>query len=160
LNPIERFYRIDQLLNEHGCLPLVDLCRELEVSRATAKRDLTYMRDRLNAPIVFDRFIGGYRFEKSKSRSGPRYALPGLWFSADEIHALMTMNALLQELDPGNFIGTEVRPLINRLEGLLDAVAQFMADRPLPPLAKHGFLAGEWSNPNASCPRQWRHWRP
>jgi predicted DNA-binding transcriptional regulator YafY len=119
LNPIERFYRIDQLITEHGSLSMQSLCTALEVSRATAKRDLTYMRDRLNAPIVFDRFTGGYRFEKSKSRSGPRYALPGLWFSADEIHALMTMNALLQELDPGGFIGAEVRPLIDRLEGLL-----------------------------------------
>ncbi|MCA3077131.1 MAG: DeoR family transcriptional regulator, partial [Rhodocyclaceae bacterium] len=119
MNPIERFYRIDQLLTEHGSLSMQSLCAALEVSRATAKRDLTYMRDRLNAPIVFDRFIGGYRFEKSKSRSGPRYALPGLWFSSDEIHALMTMNALLKELDPDGFIGAEVRPRIDRLEGLL-----------------------------------------
>ncbi len=119
MNPLERFYRIDQILNEQGCKPLSYLCHELEVSRATLKRDLAYMRDRLNAPIVFDRLGGGYRFEDTKGRDGPRYALPGLWFSADEIHALMTMNALLHELDPGGLIGGEVRPLIERLEGLL-----------------------------------------
>ncbi len=119
MNPLERFYRIDQILNEQGCRPVSYLCRELEVSRATLKRDLAYMRDRLNAPIVFDRLGGGYRFDDTKGRHGPRYALPGLWFSADEIHALMTMNALLHELDPGGFIGGEVRPLIERLEALL-----------------------------------------
>jgi predicted DNA-binding transcriptional regulator YafY len=119
LNPLERFYRIDQLLNEQGCVSLDHLCTALEVSRATLKRDLAYMRDRMHAPIVYDRFSGGYRFDRSKDHGGPRYALPGLWFSADEIHALMTMNALLQELDPAGFIGGEVRPLIQRLEGLL-----------------------------------------
>ena len=119
MNPLERFYRIDQLLDEHACLPLGALCSALEVSRATLKRDLAYMRDRMHAPIVYDRFAGGYRFDRSKGHSGPRYALPGLWFSAEEIHALMTMNALLRELDPAGFIGGEVGPLITRLEGLL-----------------------------------------
>jgi hypothetical protein len=42
--------------------------------------------------------------------------LPGLWFSAEQIHALMTMNALLHGLDPGGFIGGEVGPLIQRLD--------------------------------------------
>ena len=119
LNPLERFYRIDQTLDGPGYVSLDTLCNTLEVSRATLKRDIAYMRDRLNAPIVYDRFEGGYRLDRTKDRNGPRYALPGLWFSADEIHALMTMNALLQELDPTGFIGGEVRPLMRRLERVL-----------------------------------------
>ena len=37
---------------------------ELEVSLATFKRDLEYMRDRLNEPIAWDADAGGYRYEK------------------------------------------------------------------------------------------------
>lgn len=58
----ERFYRIDHLLNERRSVPIEVFLHELEVSRATFKRDLEYLRDRLNAPIVlWDRASRGYR---------------------------------------------------------------------------------------------------
>jgi predicted DNA-binding transcriptional regulator YafY len=75
----ERFYRIDQLLDS-GTRSFAELRKALPVSRATLKRDLEYMRNRLNAPIEYDREANGYRF--GAPRSGPRYELPGLWFSA------------------------------------------------------------------------------
>lgn len=56
----ERFYKIDQIINERKLVPFKDLQDELEVSRATLKRDLEYMRNRLNAPIIWDRDAGGY----------------------------------------------------------------------------------------------------
>ena len=49
----ERFYRIDQLLNERGVVTREAFLEELEVSLATFKRDLEYMRDRYNAPVVW-----------------------------------------------------------------------------------------------------------
>ena len=45
----ERFYRIDQLLNDKKIVPFSLLVEKLEVSRATIKRDLEYMRNRLYA---------------------------------------------------------------------------------------------------------------
>ena len=57
----ERIYQIDQLLNGRNFVTFEELLERLEISRATLKRDLAYMRDRLNAPIVFDREVGGYR---------------------------------------------------------------------------------------------------
>ena len=45
----ERFYKIDQMLNDRKIVPLADFLDELGVSPATFKRDLEYMRDRLNA---------------------------------------------------------------------------------------------------------------
>ena len=50
----ERFYKIDQLLNERRIVPIEVFLDALGVSRATFKRDLEYLRDRLNAPIVWD----------------------------------------------------------------------------------------------------------
>lgn len=115
----ERFYKIDQWLGENTALPFEELLARLEVSRATLKRDLAYMRDRLNAPIVFDRVLGGYRFEKSTQAVGDQYELPGLWFSAQEIHALLTMQHLLAQLDRGGLLGNHIKPLQARLVGLL-----------------------------------------
>jgi predicted DNA-binding transcriptional regulator YafY len=119
MNQTERYYRIDQLINERGLVSFADLMRELEVSRATLKRDLAHLRDRLNAPIVFDRDAGGYRYEKNAV--GPRFQLPGLWFTADECLALMTMHQMLEALDAGGLLGPHIQPLMERLSKALGA---------------------------------------
>ena len=119
----ERFYKIDLLLHEQPGIPFAALQDRLEVSRATLKRDLAYMKDRLNAPIVFDREVGGYRFDRAASAVGDAYELPGLWFSAEEIHALLTMQHLLANLDTGGLLGPHIQPLLARLSALLGSAA-------------------------------------
>jgi len=114
----ERFYRIDQLLNDKKIVPFSLLIEKLEVSRATIKRDLEYMRNRLNAPIVWDREEGGYRFA-GREGGAAQYELPGLWFSAQEVHALLTMQHLLMGLDTGGLLGPHIAPLLARLRALL-----------------------------------------
>jgi hypothetical protein len=54
----ERFYKIDQMIHDRGLVTFTELLEALEISRATLKRDLEYMRNRLNAPIVWDRDAG------------------------------------------------------------------------------------------------------
>lgn len=115
----ERFYKIDQLISEGRVVPFATLMATLEVSRATLKRDLEYLRDRLGAPIVWDREAGGYRYASAPAARGGQFALPGLWFSAREIHALLTMQHLLASLDQGGLLGGQVQPLMARLNGLL-----------------------------------------
>jgi predicted DNA-binding transcriptional regulator YafY len=115
----ERIYQIDQLLNGRSFVTFDELMNRLEVSRATLKRDLAYMRDRLNAPIVFDREVGGYRLEKQSGNL--KYELPGLWFNADEIFALLTMQHLLNGLDSGGILTPHIKPLKSRLTELLGA---------------------------------------
>ena len=116
MNRTERFYRIDQLLTLHGTLNRETLLDELGISWATLKRDLAYLKERFNAPIIFDRDAGGYRF--GKPQLGPKYELPGLWFSSDETHALLTMHQLLAELDPG-LLAPHIAPLLSRLEAIV-----------------------------------------
>jgi predicted DNA-binding transcriptional regulator YafY len=112
----ERFYKIDHLLTDRKVVSFAVLQDSLGTSRATLKRDIEYMRDRFNAPIEYDREANGYRF--GKPRSGPRYELPGLWFSAAEIHALLSTLQLLGNLQPGLLDG-HVVPLIGRLRAIL-----------------------------------------
>lgn len=119
MNQIERYYKIDQLLNERRVVSFSAMMVELEISRATLKRDLAYLRDRLNAPIIYDREAGGYRFERDPPPIGIRYDLPGLWFAAEEIHALLTMQHLLANLDTGGLLGPHIKPLLTRLTALI-----------------------------------------
>lgn len=114
----ERFHLIDMMLAGPGVVTFQAMQDRLEVSRATLKRDLEYLRNRLNAPIVWDRDTGGYRFEQDE-RVGGQYELPGLWFSAEEIHALLTMQHLLANLDAGGLLGPHIQPLMARLTALL-----------------------------------------
>lgn len=114
----ERFYRIELLLRSRGCISFDALRAELDVSPATLKRDLQYLRDRLAAPIVYDRFDNGYRFEGG----GPgRQELPGVWFSEQEIHALLTMHQLLAGLDDDGVLSRHLQPMMDRLQGMLGA---------------------------------------
>ena len=122
----ERVYQIDNLLHERRSITFQELLSRLEVSPATLKRDLAYMRDRLNAPIIFDKDLSGYRLDAQGV--GAQYELPGLWFTAEEIYALLTMQHLLSNLDTGGLLGPHIKPLLSRLTVLLgntdDAVDQ------------------------------------
>jgi predicted DNA-binding transcriptional regulator YafY len=106
----ERFYKIQQLIHRHKVVSARRIRDELEVSPATFKRDLEYLRSRLNIPIVWDRERNGYCFDPQAQVQ----ELPGLWFSAEEIHALLTMKQLLENLQPG-LLGPHVEPLLKRL---------------------------------------------
>lgn len=120
----ERFYKIELLIRSRGCVSFATLLDELGVSRATLKRDLEYLRSRLDAPIVYDRFDNGYRLEAGTNGNGTaaaRHELPGLWFSEREIHALLTMHQLVQGLDEGGVLGRHLQPLLDKLHGMLGA---------------------------------------
>lgn len=113
----ERFYRIDRLLQGGLSVSFAKLREALDnISPAQLKRDIQYMRDRFNAPIEYDRDTNGYRF--GKPLAGPRYALPGLWFSASEIYALLTMQNLLENVQPG-LLEAHTRPLLDRLNTIV-----------------------------------------
>lgn len=116
----ERFYRIDQLLQSRRPIVTVrEFLEELGVSLATFKRDLEYMRERLHAPIVWDRDLGGYRLQ-DPPEGGPRYELPGLWFNPQEASALLTMEHLIGSLEP-TLLGAHLHPLKARLSALMSA---------------------------------------
>ncbi len=114
----ERFHLIDQMLQNRRIVTRQQFLETLEVSLATFKRDLEYLRDRLGAPIVWDREQGGYRYQFAEGEEAAS-PLPGLWFNAAEIQALLTMNAWLENLQPG-MLGEHIKPLQARIRALLD----------------------------------------
>ena len=136
----ERLYRIAELLRAKSAVPIAAFLRELEVSRATFTRDLDLLRERLNAPIVYDRSRRGYRLGEP-SPGAARHELPGLWFNSREIHALLAFHHFLENLEPG-LLTPHIEPLKERIEALLESKDQTLKEitrriRVLPQAARH-----------------------
>ncbi len=113
----ERFHLIDQMLCNRRVVTRAQFLETLEISPATFKRDLEYLRDRLMAPIVWDRELRGYRYDTEHGAG--QFQLPGLWFNTSEIQALLSMDALLANLQPG-ILSNHIEPLRSRIRMLLD----------------------------------------
>ena len=125
----DRLYKIELLVRQRGSIPFVELLAALEVSRATLKRDLEYLRDQLGAPIEYDRSSNGYRFATGvagtagmaggPAASGPRHELPGLWFNERELYSLLMAHQLLSGIDANGMLSRHLQPLLDRIHDLL-----------------------------------------
>jgi len=119
-----RLYKIEQLIRHRGSVPFAQLLAALEVSPATLKRDLEYLRDQLGAPIEYDRDSNGYRFASATSSTaqawrGEKHELPGLWFSERELYSLLMAHQLLSGLDADGTLSRHLQPLLERIHDLL-----------------------------------------
>ncbi len=113
---------VDRVYALHGVLrrarypvPRAALQDKLECSRATINRIIRDMRLHFGAPIEYDRRHNGYRL--APTADGP-WELPGLWFNASELHALLTAQELLAAAQPG-LLDEHLVALRSRIERLL-----------------------------------------
>lgn len=114
----ERFYKIQALLKRPRGVTMRELQGTLDVSRSTLCRDLDYLRDRLGVPIVWNPKLQVYRIDGAGS--GEHQELPGVWFSEREIHALLAMMGLIDQLEPAGLLAPRIAPLKERLSQLLE----------------------------------------
>ena len=124
MSQIERLYKLKSYLDAGRCLTRSFLLEDLQTKPSSLKRDIAHLRNRMGAPIVFDRERGGWRLDKQAVPVGTQYELPGLWLAADEMHALLSIQHLLVNLDAGGLLGRHIEPLMKRLTALLDKGAQ------------------------------------
>lgn len=111
----ERFYIIAQMLQQSRGVSKEQFLQRLEVSLATFKRDLAYLRDRMGMPIEFDVELRVYRLPQQEGES---HELPGLWFNESELYALLSMQGLLESIQPG-MLAPHLEPLAERIQTLL-----------------------------------------
>ena len=117
----DRIYKIELLIRHRGQVSFAQLLETLEVSPATLKRDLEYLRGQLGAPIEYDRDSNSYRFAAgiSGTGSGRRHELPGLWFSEPELYSLLMAQQLLSGLGADGLLSRHLQPLLDRIHELL-----------------------------------------
>jgi predicted DNA-binding transcriptional regulator YafY len=123
MSQTERIHQIVHLLEtSRHPVPIERFLDQLEVSRATFKRDIEYLRDRLGAPIEWlrgglDR-PRGYVLSGEPGQQATTFGIRGLWFNQSEIHALLTMHQLASSIEPG-LISAQTPSLLTRITHLL-----------------------------------------
>ncbi|WP_163335975.1 YafY family protein [Desulfopila sp. IMCC35008] len=109
---LERVYSFHQDILNNRYPNATNLTEQFEVSLATARRDIAYLRDRLLAPLEFDQLKNGFYYTE-QGFSLPFTQSPKVFFLLGMIHKLAE-EAGLKDLD-------EVRQLEEKLSTLLSA---------------------------------------
>ncbi|HSH44061.1 MAG TPA: WYL domain-containing protein, partial [Arenicellales bacterium] len=117
MDRFDRVYELHRILaSRRTPISRRELEERMECKRATVARTIEFLRDRLHAPIEYDRERNGYIYRQDED--GP-WELPGLWFNAGELHALLSSHELLSRIQPGIF-DEALRPALQRIEELLE----------------------------------------
>lgn len=111
-----RLYAYKALFEAKRLVTRADMMEVAEVSLATFKRDIAKLRDQMGMPILFDKDRGGYYLDRNNLAT----EMPGLWFSPEELVSLLTIQRLIEQLEPG-LVGLKLRPLQKKLTELLKA---------------------------------------
>lgn len=112
----QRMYKLHHIISSRRFpVSRTTLEKELECSRATVKRIIEDLKLHFNAPLEYDRERNGYYYEV---QDGNTFQLPGVWFNAAELHALLTTQQLLEQIQPG-LLDSQIKPLRERVETLL-----------------------------------------
>jgi len=115
MDRFDRIYHLHQLLQHRRTpVPLDRMCEELGCHERTVYRAINDLRDHLGAPVDCIR-ERGYIYDPKGKRP---WELPGLWFSAEELQALLILYQHLEQLEPG-LLQDQLQPLRDRLERLL-----------------------------------------
>ncbi|MCC6593579.1 MAG: YafY family transcriptional regulator [Xanthomonadales bacterium] len=83
-------------------------------SRKQLQKTIFHLRDVLGAPLRYDEHSRGWHYD----RTAPAFELPGLWFTATELHALLAAGQLLEQADPG-ILAAAIAPVRTRIAALL-----------------------------------------
>jgi predicted DNA-binding transcriptional regulator YafY len=120
MDRLQRIYKLHQVVAAHRLpVPHNVLQEKLECSRATVTRVIEEMRLHFNAPLKYDRERNGYFYD---TRDGEVFELPGIWFNATELYALLTTQQLLEQAQPG-LLDNHLKPLKTRIEKILATAA-------------------------------------
>jgi proteasome accessory factor C len=116
MDKFDRIFQLHAILaSRRTPIALEDLLARLECSKPTLYRAIAVLKDRLHAPVAFDRETGGFRYATEKGVSA--FELPGLWFTPAELQALAVMQRLLKDA-AGGLLGEHLGPLSKRLDEL------------------------------------------
>jgi predicted DNA-binding transcriptional regulator YafY len=105
-----RVYKIETPIRNRDRVGFQILLDELEISQATLKRALNDLKDRPGTPILYDRYLSGYKF--GETYLGEKHELPVLGFNERELYSLLMAHQLLSELNAEGAISRHLQPLL------------------------------------------------
>jgi predicted DNA-binding transcriptional regulator YafY len=110
----ERLSWLVDLLRENTCPGRVQLAKTMEVTPRTIQRDINFLKDRLGAPIKYDRNRKGYILTE------PTWFLPQVSLTEGELFSLLVARQAMAQ-----YRGT---PVENTLQRVFDKVADGLKD--------------------------------
>lgn len=102
MDKFDRIQQLHRLLKHHRRpVPMKVLSEELECSEKTVRRALENLRDYVKAPVVYCEERNGWHYcsDSSSANYLDKFELPGLWLTAEEIHAFAHFLQILHSLD-------------------------------------------------------------
>ena len=119
-----RLFRIDQMIHDRGPVSFEEMRQALRCSSPTLKRDIRYLREELNAPIVYSYKDNGYVYSQEPGSEGKRvvsYDLPATWYSPTEMYVLLTALRLFDKVEGerDGLLSGEMRAMKSRLLSLV-----------------------------------------
>jgi predicted DNA-binding transcriptional regulator YafY len=118
MDKFDRIYQLHNILRDRRTpITREALMERLECAEPSVYRLIRLMKEHLGAPIDWDEARGGYYYRRDAD--GGTYELPGLWFNAKELQALIVFDRLLESLEPG-LLGESLAPLSRRVSRLLE----------------------------------------
>ncbi len=156
LDKFDRIYALHNILRERRTpIARADLMQRLECSEQTVYRLIRVMKAYLNAPIEWHDDLCGYYYQRDAA--GGTFELPGLWFNAKELQALLVFERMFESLEPG-LLGEHLAPLARRVGELLEhkRLGLGEAARRIRVLGMAARPTGEWFGVLASATLQRR----
>lgn len=144
MDKFDRIYELHKILRDRRTpISREDLMRRLECAEPSVYRLIRLLKDHLNAPIEWHEELGGYYYRRDTGDG--TFELPGLWFNAKELQALMVFDRLLESLEPG-LLGEHLAPLTRRVTELLEHKRLGLAEaaRRIRVLGMASRPAGQW----------------
>jgi proteasome accessory factor C len=117
VNKFDRIYDLYRTLRDRRTpISIRALTERLECSEPTVKRSIQKLRDEFGAPITT---VRGHGYLLADDGRAGMFELPGLWFNASELHALLSAHHLLSQVEPG-ILSQEIEPLKRRIRRILE----------------------------------------
>ena len=117
MDKFDRIYQLHNILaGRRMPISLEDLMARLDCSKASVYRLVHVLENYLGAEIEHGDEPSGFRYRPASNARA--FELPGLWFSAQELQALLVFHRLIESLEPG-LLTEHLAPIRKRLDDLL-----------------------------------------
>lgn len=112
-NIYERFLWFDDRVRRKKFPNATALAREFEISTKTAQRDIEFMRDRLNCPVLYDKARKGYYYEDET------FSLPLMYLSSSELSSLLVAQRLLRDVS-GSCLADDITSAVDKITSIIE----------------------------------------
>ncbi len=112
-----RLVQLDEMIRSGTYPSMKKIMSTFEISRATANRDIDFLRDRYNAPVEYDAARNGYYY------SDPTFFMKSVMLSEGELFSISTIMPLLEQYK-NTPLESSFKNVLSKISGMLPEQVQ------------------------------------